>query len=81
MGKLFQRANAARGLFHTCSVPFLLLETVSAGVLGREHKKTCISDGATQNREAVCPWDIPGDPMFKTLHFHCRGHGLNPWRN
>ena len=24
-------------------------------------------------------WDFPGDPMVKTLHFICRGHGFDPW--
>ena len=24
-------------------------------------------------------WDFPGGPVVKTLHFHCRGHKLNPW--
>ena len=24
----------------------------------------------------LCPWDIPGDPVVKTLHFHCRGQVL-----
>ena len=23
-------------------------------------------------------WDFPGDPVFKTSHFHSRGHGFNP---
>ena len=23
--------------------------------------------------------DFPGGPMVRTLHFHCRGHGLDPW--
>ena len=24
-------------------------------------------------------WDLPGGPAVKTLHFHCRGHGFDPW--
>ena len=35
---------------------------------------------------AECPkttvnayWDFPGDPVVKTLCFHCRGHGFDPW--
>ena len=23
--------------------------------------------------------DFPGNPLFKTLRFHCRGYGLDPW--
>ena len=23
--------------------------------------------------------EFPGDPVVKTLDFHCRGHGLDPW--
>ena len=23
--------------------------------------------------------DFPGGPVVKTLHFHCRGHGSDPW--
>ena len=23
--------------------------------------------------------DFPGSPVVKTLHFHCRGHGFDPW--
>ena len=23
--------------------------------------------------------DIPGGPVIKTLCFHCRGHGFDPW--
>ena len=24
-------------------------------------------------------WDLPGGPVAKTLHFHCREHGFDPW--
>ena len=24
-------------------------------------------------------WDFPGDPLAKTLHFHCWGNGFNSW--
>ena len=24
--------------------------------------------------------DFPGGPVVKTPHFHCRGHGFNPWQ-
>ena len=24
-------------------------------------------------------WDVPGGPVVKTLHFHCRGHRFDPW--
>ena len=24
-------------------------------------------------------WNFPGSPVARTLHFHCRGHGLDPW--
>ena len=24
-------------------------------------------------------WDFPGDLVFKTPHFHSRGHRFNPW--
>ena len=23
--------------------------------------------------------DFPGGPVVKTLHFHSRGHGFDPW--
>ena len=23
--------------------------------------------------------EFPGSPVVRTLHFHCRGHGSNPW--
>ena len=23
--------------------------------------------------------DFPGGPVLRTLHFHCRGHGFDPW--
>ena len=23
--------------------------------------------------------NFPGGPVVKILHFHCRGHGFNPW--
>ena len=23
--------------------------------------------------------DFPGGPVVKILHFHCRGHGFDPW--
>ena len=23
--------------------------------------------------------DFPGGPVVKTLHFHCRGRGFDPW--
>jgi len=23
--------------------------------------------------------DFPGGPVSKTLHFHCKGHGFDPW--
>ena len=23
--------------------------------------------------------DFPGGPVVKTLRFHCRGHGFDPW--
>ena len=23
--------------------------------------------------------DFPGSPVVKTPHFHCRGHGFDPW--
>ena len=23
--------------------------------------------------------DFPGGPPVRTLHFHCRGHGFDPW--
>ena len=23
--------------------------------------------------------DFPGSPVVKTLHFHCRKHGFDPW--
>ena len=23
--------------------------------------------------------DSPGGPVVKTPHFHCRGHGFDPW--
>ena len=27
-----------------------------------------------------CPTgEFPGGPVVRTLHFHCRGHGFNPW--
>ena len=22
---------------------------------------------------------FPGGPVVKTLHFHCKGHGFDPW--
>ena len=25
------------------------------------------------------PRDLPGGPVVKTPHFHCRGHRFNPW--
>ena len=25
------------------------------------------------------PWDFPGGPVIKTLPFHLRGHGFDPW--
>ena len=25
------------------------------------------------------PRDFPGGPVIKTPHFHCWGHGFNPW--
>ena len=28
----------------------------------------------------IFPWDFPGGPVVKTLHFHCRGLGFNPQR-
>ena len=24
-------------------------------------------------------WNFPGGPVVRTLHFHCKGHGFNPW--
>ena len=24
-------------------------------------------------------WDFPGRPVVKTLRFHCRAHGFDPW--
>ena len=24
-------------------------------------------------------WDFPGGPVVKTLRFHCRGRGFDPW--
>ena len=24
-------------------------------------------------------WDFPGHPVIKTLHFHCRERGFDPW--
>ena len=24
-------------------------------------------------------WDFPGGPVVKTLCFHCRGRGFDPW--
>ena len=24
--------------------------------------------------------EFPGDPVVRTPHFHCRGHGFHPWR-
>ena len=24
-------------------------------------------------------WDFPDGPMVRTLHFHVKGHGFNPW--
>ena len=26
-----------------------------------------------------CHGEFPGGPVVKTLRFHCRGHGFNPW--
>ena len=25
------------------------------------------------------PWNFPGGPVVNTLHFQCRGRGLDPW--
>ena len=27
----------------------------------------------------VTSWDFPGGPEIKTLHFHCRRCGFDPW--
>ena len=24
-------------------------------------------------------WDLPGGPVVKIPHFHCRGHEFDPW--
>ena len=24
-------------------------------------------------------WEFPGSPVVRTLCFHCKGHGFNPW--
>ena len=24
-------------------------------------------------------WGLPGDPVVRTLYFHCRGHRFDPW--
>ena len=29
--------------------------------------------------KTVWYWDFPGGPVVKTLCFHCRGRGFNPW--
>ena len=43
-----------------------------------------VVDRATQDRKGrtvseEVKEDFPGGPVVKTLHFHCRGHGVNPW--
>ena len=25
------------------------------------------------------PWELPGGPVVRSLHFLCRGHGFDPW--
>ena len=43
------------------------------------------SDPCTCGVDAECAdktlatGDFPGGPVVKTLRFHCRGHGFDPW--
>ena len=43
-----------------------------------------VVDRATQDRKGrtvseEVKEDFPGGPVAKTLYFHCKGHGFNPW--
>ena len=29
--------------------------------------------------KVVYSWEFPGSPVLKAPHFHCRGHGFDPW--
>ena len=42
---------------------------IQSQVLGKE------SDGLVQSQ---VPWDFPGGPVVRTLHFHGKGHGFDP---
>ena len=35
-------------------------------------------DRSGKKKDRECG-DFPGGPVVKTLHFHCRGHGFDPW--
>ena len=43
-----------------------------------EPKKSCNfpKSHSTDEKSLV---DFPGGPVVKTLRFHCRGHGFDPW--
>ena len=49
------------------------LSVLTMGLPGKSHSYTFESTIPQVKRLHF--WDFPGGP----LHFHCRGHGFNPW--
>ena len=49
--------------------------------LGHEHLYDILHQAGEDcgKRRVRRAGDFPGGPVVKTLHFHCRGHGSNPW--
>ena len=40
-----------------------------------KHLKQSLGNCLQEDRS----WAFPGGPVVRTPHFHCRGHGFNPW--
>ena len=58
---------------------YSLAEQISKYIVVNEnHISHCWRKGVT-NKERGKARDFPGSPVVKTLSFHCRGHGFDPW--
>ena len=42
-------------------------------------KLACLNLNINDSALKIGNRDFPGGPVVKTLHFHCRGYGFDPW--
>ena len=47
--------------------------------LSAERKTENLKFYSQKNVFKIKEREFPGGPMVRTPHFHCRGHGFNPW--